>query len=52
VSQDTILRKARQMVADKYAHDYTKRAILNGDWDSGQLIKAAVAQLQTNGSAG
>lgn len=33
------LEQARQNVADRYAHDYTKNAILGGFWDSGSIVR-------------
>ena len=34
----TDIELARQRVASRWVHGYTKRAILNGEWDSGSLV--------------
>lgn len=41
-----ILQVARQRLAETYAQTYSKNAILNGDWDTGFLIKRMVEQVE------
>lgn len=40
-----IVAQARRNVADRHVQPYTIRAILNGWWDSGQLVRSEVERL-------
>jgi hypothetical protein len=45
MDNEEALSEARQRVADRYPHAYTKNAILNGFWDGGNLVKEAYADI-------
>lgn len=40
------LQAARDAVAERYAQPYTKRAILRGDWDTGQLVQNELTKIK------
>lgn len=42
---EELMMKARQLVADRYAHTYLKNAIIDGHWDGGELVQTAYAKL-------
>lgn len=46
---EAVLEKARQNVADRYAHTYTKNAILGGFWDSGKFVREEYERLMKEG---
>jgi hypothetical protein len=45
---EDLVRQARRNVADRYAHGYTIRAIINGEWDTGCLVRDEVERLLRN----
>lgn len=42
----TDIELARQRVASRWVHGYTKRAILNGEWDLGNLVIDELEQVR------
>lgn len=42
----TSLEIARQRVADRYQQPYHKRAILDGQWDSGGLVRTEQVRVE------
>lgn len=42
------LEAARARVADTMAQPYHKRAVLNGEWDAGSLVQAALQDILRN----
>lgn len=46
----TILEKARQNVAARYVHTYTKNAILGGFWDAGAFVREEYERLMKGGA--
>ena len=42
----TDIELARQRVAFRWVHGYTKRAILNGEWDRGNLVIDELEQVR------
>jgi hypothetical protein len=43
-----VLEAARQSVAGQYSSTYHRNAILEGEWDTGYLVKNEVARLLKN----
>jgi hypothetical protein len=46
MSSTTDLELARQRLAAKWIQTYTKNAILNGEWDSGFMLKNELEQVR------
>jgi len=42
----TDIELARQRVASRWSAGYTKRAIINGEWDLGRLVKDELEQVR------
>lgn len=48
MTEEELLKQAREEVALRYAQPYMKAAILNGDWDSGYLVQNALTGLRAS----
>lgn len=46
-----VLEQARQNVADRYPHTYTKNAILGGFWDGGNIVRGEYERLMKKRAA-
>lgn len=44
--QKALLERAREAVAARHEQPYHKRAILAGDWDTGFLVRDALAEIR------
>lgn len=42
----TTIYQARQRVANRYKQPYLVRAILNGEWDNGSLVRNAASEIE------
>lgn len=42
----TTLQQARENVAARYAQPYHQRAIRNGEWDAGSLVRDEIAKVE------
>lgn len=41
-----LIEEARRIVADRFPQPYHKRAITNGEWDTGNLVQHELEQLR------
>ena len=42
----TPIQKAREIVAARYSPPFVQRAIINGEWDSGSLVRDELAKVE------